>query len=278
VVQAPQPIGLIMTNARDRQRYAEDPVYRAKRKAKNNEWHAANRDWINEERRKRYATDPDYRAKVRAGNRKKRREHNLRRLYGMSLEDYAVKLGRQGGVCAGCKRKFKKSLCVDHCHTTGLLRGLLCKNCNIGIGYLGDNPYVMRNLAGYVEAWWQRHMKLLGLTALDVAGLASGRIKSNMGKMAGRKASALLKLLGLMAREAARFKSGKVKSNMGKSNRGAVARRKASAAPPGGRRGSVLSGRRRGHSKPSRSDPRKSRPKVSSPVRAAGRRRAPARR
>src|SRR5262245_41728557 len=97
--RAAQPIGLTMTNARDRQRYAADPVYRAKRLAKNHEWHAANRDSLNEERRNRYATDPDYRAKVLASNRKKRREHNLRRLYGLSLEDYAAMLRRQGGTC-----------------------------------------------------------------------------------------------------------------------------------------------------------------------------------
>jgi Recombination endonuclease VII len=255
MARAAQPIGLTMTNARDRQRYAEDPVYRAKRLAKNHEWHAANRDRINEERRKKYATDPDYRAKLLAASTKARRKNNLRRLYGMSLEDYEVKLRRQGGVCAGCKRKFKISLCVDHCHTTGLLRGLLCKGCNIGIGYLRDNPYVMRNCAGYVEVWWQRHMTLLA---------------SSRGKVARRKASALLKkLLGLMARCAAMLKSGKAKSSTGK-----LARRKVSARARGGRRRAA---RRAIAARGSKS--RKSRPTASrSPARAAGRRRAPARR
>jgi hypothetical protein len=164
-----------MTTERERQRYAEDPVYRAKRLAKNHEWYAANRDPLNEARRNRYATDSDYRAKLLAGNRRKRRERNLRRLYGLSLEDYDVMLRRQGGACATCKRKFKQSLCVDHCHITGLLRGLLCKNWNVGNGYLGDNPRVMRNSADYTEVWWRRHIRQLGLTAREARALRSGR-------------------------------------------------------------------------------------------------------
>jgi recombination endonuclease VII len=183
-------IGLTMTNARDRQRYAEDPVYRAKRIAKNLQWYSANRDWLNEERRHRYATDPDYRAKLLSGNRKKRREHNLRRLYGLSLEDYDAMLRRQGGVCATCKRKFKQSLCVDHCHITGLLRGLLCKNCNVGNGYLGDSPRVMRNSADYTEFWWRRHMKQLGLTTREARALRSGRRKLSARPLGARHGSA----------------------------------------------------------------------------------------
>jgi hypothetical protein len=47
----------------------------------------------------------------------------------------------QKGVCAKCGKTNDDgvSLAVDHCHTTGTIRGLLCRKCNVGIGLLGDN-------------------------------------------------------------------------------------------------------------------------------------------
>jgi hypothetical protein len=112
-------------NAKQRERYVGDPEYRGKRIATTVGWRAANREKVNAKARERYATDPDYRAR-RQVTAEPRREGWLRRNYGMSLADYDAKLARQHGACAGCGRKFKRPLCVDHCHTTGLLRSLLC--------------------------------------------------------------------------------------------------------------------------------------------------------
>jgi hypothetical protein len=50
--------------------------------------------------------------------------------YGISTDDYERILAEQGGGCAICWRKPRYNLDVDHCHKTGVVRGLLCKLCN----------------------------------------------------------------------------------------------------------------------------------------------------
>jgi len=45
----------------------------------------------------------------------------------------------------------KKQLDVDHCHTTGEVRGLLCNRCNTGIGQFKDNPNILRSAARYLD-------------------------------------------------------------------------------------------------------------------------------
>jgi hypothetical protein len=64
-------------------------------------------------------------------------------IYGISLADYDRMYAQQGGRCKMCKRKPKRGLCVDHCHATGRVRGLLCHNCNSLLGLAGDDPSVL---------------------------------------------------------------------------------------------------------------------------------------
>jgi hypothetical protein len=62
----------------------------------------------------------------------------------------------QGGVCAICKGKQlvyptkKKSLCIDHCHVSGQVRGLLCDPCNRGIGLLKDSIAIVSSALVYL--------------------------------------------------------------------------------------------------------------------------------
>lgn len=63
----------------------------------------------------------------------------LKRLYGITIEQYQELLIKQSGQCAICstdKCKTGYALSVDHCHDTGKIRGLLCFSCNTGIGKL----------------------------------------------------------------------------------------------------------------------------------------------
>jgi hypothetical protein len=53
-------------------------------------------------------------------------------VYGLTPEAYDSLLEKQGGKCAICKQE--KPLCVDHCHATGRVRGLLCRACNFAVG------------------------------------------------------------------------------------------------------------------------------------------------
>lgn len=90
----------------------------------------------------------------RAENRDAIRRGNLRRAYGISLEEYEQLLAYQGGACALCKRPasdFKKRLAVEHDHKTGAIRSLACFRCNkLMIGKLTLDD--ARRLIAYFEA------------------------------------------------------------------------------------------------------------------------------
>lgn len=54
----------------------------------------------------------------------------IKATYNITREEYQLILAHQGGCCAICQRRPRYRLAVDHCHRTGLVRGLLCKLCN----------------------------------------------------------------------------------------------------------------------------------------------------
>jgi len=66
---------------------------------------------------------------------------HLVREYGITIEDYEELYLRQGGKCGICDRTYDgaKKLAVDHCHERNVVRGLLCENCNRGIGMFKDD-------------------------------------------------------------------------------------------------------------------------------------------
>jgi hypothetical protein len=76
----------------------------------------------------------------RTGLRSERnRTHYHLRQYGISAAEYDALLKKQNGACAICRRRSKERLCVDHCHWTGMIRGLLCRRCNLALGMLKDD-------------------------------------------------------------------------------------------------------------------------------------------
>lgn len=91
------------------------------------------------------------------------KQYELERTFGITLEQYQQMLVAQNGVCAICKqpetevRRGKlQMLSVDHCHKTNAVRALLCGFCNRGIGYLRDDPALVRSAADYIEAHAER--------------------------------------------------------------------------------------------------------------------------
>lgn len=91
-------------------------------------------------------------------NPDKNRNSILKSKYGISLPDYQKLLNSQGGCCAICnatKQDIKKSkhFYVDHNHTTGKVRGLLCYHCNIALGMLRDNITTALNLVEYLKKY-----------------------------------------------------------------------------------------------------------------------------
>jgi len=105
--------------------------------------------------------------KVRAAQRlsKKRRpdvyrNKNLKYQYGITLDDYNRMLVQQNHTCAICHQPETmlhprsgrvKELAVDHCHSTGTVRGLLCNRCNTTIGLFNDDPETLRAAIAYLE-------------------------------------------------------------------------------------------------------------------------------
>lgn len=80
------------------------------------------------------------------------REKNLKRFFGISVEDYEQMLNNQGGVCYICKSPPKgKRLAVDHDHTTGKIRSLLCQHCNTGLGHFRDSEELLTKAINYLK-------------------------------------------------------------------------------------------------------------------------------
>ena len=95
---------------------------------------------------------------------RKRKPHvmksiDLKKRFGISLEEFELMLEKQNNVCAICERpersvdyrtKRVRSLAVDHCHTTGEIRGLLCSDCNTALGLLQDDETRMKKMISYI--------------------------------------------------------------------------------------------------------------------------------
>jgi hypothetical protein len=81
-----------------------------------------------------------------------RRHVLIEKKYGISKATFDLLLDSQGHACAICRRQFgdKRRPCVDHDHESGAARGVLCSNCNTGIGMLGDSVEVAAAAAAYL--------------------------------------------------------------------------------------------------------------------------------
>ena len=79
----------------------------------------------------------------------------LKHRYGITIEEYEAMYEIQNGVCAICENEFKlgghKGLYVDHDHSTGEVRGLLCSSCNSAIGKLRESKIIIENAIKYLN-------------------------------------------------------------------------------------------------------------------------------
>ena len=143
-----------------------------KNKQKCKEWYAKNKerskayrqsrtDQRNKRRKERYKEDEELRMKARQksiewqrSNPEKRKAQRLKK-YGISLEDHRLLMDKQDWKCAICGysdlSKSNFFPVVDHCHDTGKVRGMLCMNCNNGLGKFLDSPEFLRRAADYLE-------------------------------------------------------------------------------------------------------------------------------
>jgi hypothetical protein len=82
------------------------------------------------------------------------RRSKIKNTYGITLEQFDEMLTSQNGGCAICKTQVpggRGNFTVDHCHSTGRIRGLLCNSCNVGLGSFKDSPSLLIAAAKYVE-------------------------------------------------------------------------------------------------------------------------------
>ena len=90
----------------------------------------------------------------RPGNAQYAHVRRLARDYGLTVAQYEQMLAKQEGKCAICGElpKTGRRLYVDHDHTTGLVRGLLCNRCNAGIGLMQESLDLLQRAIRYLSA------------------------------------------------------------------------------------------------------------------------------
>jgi hypothetical protein len=137
-------------------------VPRARQQAYQNRWRAKNADRVREKERADYTANPErfkarqdrYRAKHPERVSARRREMTLAG-HGLTPEDFEAMMIAQEGRCAICGSEDPKhwsgKFSIDHDHQTMVVRGLLCSECNRGMGHFGDDADRLFAAANYLK-------------------------------------------------------------------------------------------------------------------------------
>ena len=117
------------------------------------------KEWRKNNPEKRKAQE--LRSRNKPENKRRRKNTELKKLYGITIEQYERIVLEQNNKCAICNKENIKlnhpthikqaSLVVDHNHETGFIRGLLCYTCNLAVGNLKDNLINAKSLVSYLE-------------------------------------------------------------------------------------------------------------------------------
>lgn len=121
-----------------KKKWAEDPLYKETAIKQNKEWYQKNKEY----------------------SKQKHRNHKLLRAYNITIEDYDKLFEEQKGVCGVCKKpessvdsrqQVVRRLAVDHCHSTGKVRGLLCQACNTTLGKVEERADILLAMVEYLR-------------------------------------------------------------------------------------------------------------------------------
>ena len=84
---------------------------------------------------------------------KRNPDRNLLQRYGITGEEKTNMAQGQGNCCAICRTPFSDKLkpCVDHCHASTYVRGILCRHCNTGLGHFQDSPKLLQRAIHYID-------------------------------------------------------------------------------------------------------------------------------
>lgn len=110
--------------------------------ANRRDYYAKNRSKILEQKKALYKPD-------------KTKDQRLKREYGISLDDYNKLKEKQNNKCACCNEE--KFLVVDHCHTNGNVRELLCNRCNTVVGLCEESVDIVLHIREYIEKWTKQN-------------------------------------------------------------------------------------------------------------------------
>jgi hypothetical protein len=85
--------------------------------------------------------------------KEQRRERHYRSKYGISVGDLTGLITEQGGKCDICNTEFNRATpaVLDHCHTSGSIRGVLCHSCNLGIAKLKEDWVILKSAISYLK-------------------------------------------------------------------------------------------------------------------------------
>jgi hypothetical protein len=126
-----------------------------KRKAQQKEWAQNNPSSINASSNKWRKSNPQKNKqrekKWREANGHKIYSASIKRKYGLSCQEYNLMSNKQDGLCLICLNGPKGMLCVDHDHKTGKVRGLLCRSCNLMLGYAKDDAFRLSRAVDYLN-------------------------------------------------------------------------------------------------------------------------------
>lgn len=109
------------------------------------------------DRNKRYYAIPEVRERILEKSKKYRRRHHLKSKYGLTEKSLSILKKSQDFKCAICLCDFDKEPCVDHDHKTGVVRGLLCSDCNLGLGMFKDDPKSLVRASKYLTRERNEH-------------------------------------------------------------------------------------------------------------------------
>jgi hypothetical protein len=111
--------------------------------ARHNNWRLKNLDKMRDASRKWRTLNPEL-----------AKDHGRKGRYGLPIGAFERMLAEQKGTCAICETSDpggKGTFHVDHCHDTGIIRGLLCHNCNVGIGNMRHSTDLLRRAITYLD-------------------------------------------------------------------------------------------------------------------------------
>jgi len=137
-----RPDGLAFYCRKCRSEYSQIPEHKSKKSEYGKMWTRKNKDRLNRLRREKAKSSIDF-----------EKNRQLIKTYGITLADKKDMMTSQNGACAICGEEFRngKDTHIDHNHSTGRVRGVLCSRCNFALGLIKDNKDIALNMADYLS-------------------------------------------------------------------------------------------------------------------------------